>query len=166
MGNVGCTPQSLPKFQHPSHELLKENGFTQHVYHKYRRRCLNGTHTYTHIHMHAHTTCTLLFPSLLSLVLTHHFFFFSFILSSHIYLLLLLSLNKLLHLISLSPPIRAKEAGNRPIAGDEHALPLLVVFPAGSLQQEDVRRVQTAGGRRRERRIQVRTTSQYCVFDI
>uniref|UniRef100_A0A8C2PQZ3 La ribonucleoprotein 1, translational regulator n=1 Tax=Cyprinus carpio TaxID=7962 RepID=A0A8C2PQZ3_CYPCA len=42
MGNYGCTPQSLPKFQHPSHELLKENGFTQHVYHKYRRRCLNG----------------------------------------------------------------------------------------------------------------------------
>uniref|UniRef100_A0A673LGW2 La-related protein 1-like n=1 Tax=Sinocyclocheilus rhinocerous TaxID=307959 RepID=A0A673LGW2_9TELE len=41
MGNYGCTPQSLPKFQHPSHELLKENGFTQHVYHKYRRRCLN-----------------------------------------------------------------------------------------------------------------------------
>uniref|UniRef100_A0A8C6SYC5 La ribonucleoprotein 1, translational regulator n=1 Tax=Neogobius melanostomus TaxID=47308 RepID=A0A8C6SYC5_9GOBI len=40
-GTVGCTPQSLPKFQHPSHELLKENGFTQHVYHKYRRRCLN-----------------------------------------------------------------------------------------------------------------------------
>lgn len=44
LGNIGCTPQSLPKFQHPSHELLKENGFTQHVYHKYRRRCLNGTH--------------------------------------------------------------------------------------------------------------------------
>uniref|UniRef100_A0A8C6Q4R0 La ribonucleoprotein 1, translational regulator n=1 Tax=Nothobranchius furzeri TaxID=105023 RepID=A0A8C6Q4R0_NOTFU len=41
LSNIGCTPQSLPKFQHPSHELLKENGFTQHVYHKYRRRCLN-----------------------------------------------------------------------------------------------------------------------------
>uniref|UniRef100_A0A8D0D623 La ribonucleoprotein 1, translational regulator n=1 Tax=Sander lucioperca TaxID=283035 RepID=A0A8D0D623_SANLU len=41
LGNIGATPQSLPKFQHPSHELLKENGFTQHVYHKYRRRCLN-----------------------------------------------------------------------------------------------------------------------------
>ncbi|KAI4899023.1 hypothetical protein NFI96_027206, partial [Prochilodus magdalenae] len=41
LSNFGCTPQSLPKFQHPSHELLKENGFTQHVYHKYRRRCLN-----------------------------------------------------------------------------------------------------------------------------
>ncbi|XP_075458268.1 la-related protein 1 isoform X1 [Ascaphus truei] len=41
LSNYGCTPQSLPKFQHPSHELLKENGFTQHVYHKYRRRCLN-----------------------------------------------------------------------------------------------------------------------------
>lgn len=42
LSSFGCTPQSLPKFQHPSHELLKENGFTQHVYHKYRRRCLNG----------------------------------------------------------------------------------------------------------------------------
>ncbi|KAJ0061927.1 hypothetical protein NL108_014507, partial [Boleophthalmus pectinirostris] len=41
LGTIGATPQSLPKFQHPSHELLKENGFTQHVYHKYRRRCLN-----------------------------------------------------------------------------------------------------------------------------
>lgn len=47
LGNIGCTPQSLPKFQHPSHELLKENGFTQHVYHKYRRRCLNGTNMST-----------------------------------------------------------------------------------------------------------------------
>ena len=47
VGSYGCTPQSLPKFQHPSHELLKENGFTQHVYHKYRRRCLNGRDTHT-----------------------------------------------------------------------------------------------------------------------
>ncbi|XP_063776398.1 la-related protein 1B isoform X2 [Pseudophryne corroboree] len=41
VGSYGCTPHSLPKFHHPSHELLKENGFTQQVYHKYRRRCLN-----------------------------------------------------------------------------------------------------------------------------
>ncbi|XP_032002805.1 la-related protein 1B isoform X3 [Hylobates moloch] len=40
-GSYGCTPRSFPKFQHPSHELLKENGFTQQVYHKYRRRCLS-----------------------------------------------------------------------------------------------------------------------------
>ncbi|XP_062429963.1 la-related protein 1B isoform X2 [Rhea pennata] len=39
-GGYECTPNSLPKFQHPSHELLKENGFTQQVYHKYHRRCL------------------------------------------------------------------------------------------------------------------------------
>lgn len=45
-GSYGCTPQSLPKFWHPSHELLKENGFTQQVYHKYRRRCLNGTKSF------------------------------------------------------------------------------------------------------------------------
>uniref|UniRef100_A0A1A8MS00 La ribonucleoprotein domain family, member 1B n=2 Tax=Nothobranchius pienaari TaxID=704102 RepID=A0A1A8MS00_9TELE len=36
-----CTPQSLPKFWHPSHETLRDNGFTQQGYHKYRRRCLN-----------------------------------------------------------------------------------------------------------------------------
>uniref|UniRef100_A0A8C9JM33 Uncharacterized protein n=1 Tax=Panthera tigris altaica TaxID=74533 RepID=A0A8C9JM33_PANTA len=41
VGSYGCTPHSFPKFQHPSHELLKENGFTQQVYHKYRRRCLS-----------------------------------------------------------------------------------------------------------------------------
>ncbi|XP_066089402.1 la-related protein 1B isoform X4 [Saccopteryx bilineata] len=41
IGHYGCTPHSLPKFQHPSHELLQENGFTQQVYHKYRRRCLS-----------------------------------------------------------------------------------------------------------------------------
>ncbi|XP_048448975.1 la-related protein 1-like, partial [Rhincodon typus] len=41
VGSYGCTPNSLPKFQHPSHELLRENGFTQQVYYKYRRRCLN-----------------------------------------------------------------------------------------------------------------------------
>uniref|UniRef100_A0A4W3IHV3 La ribonucleoprotein 1B n=1 Tax=Callorhinchus milii TaxID=7868 RepID=A0A4W3IHV3_CALMI len=41
VGSYGCTPSSLPKFQHPSHELLRENGFTQQVYHKYRQRCLN-----------------------------------------------------------------------------------------------------------------------------
>ncbi|XP_037075613.1 LOW QUALITY PROTEIN: la-related protein 1-like, partial [Pollicipes pollicipes] len=36
----GSTPGSLPQFQHPSHALLKENNFTQQVYHKYRARCL------------------------------------------------------------------------------------------------------------------------------
>jgi la-related protein 1 len=33
-------PNSLPAFQHPSHSLLKENNFTQQVYHKYHSRCL------------------------------------------------------------------------------------------------------------------------------
>ncbi|XP_045594728.2 la-related protein 1B isoform X2 [Procambarus clarkii] len=39
-GSFGSLPGSLPTFQHPSHSLLKENGFTQQVYHKYRARCL------------------------------------------------------------------------------------------------------------------------------
>lgn len=38
--SYGSLPQSLPTFQHPSHSLLKENGFTQHVYYKYHSRCL------------------------------------------------------------------------------------------------------------------------------
>ncbi|XP_077135239.1 la-related protein 1B isoform X2 [Ranitomeya variabilis] len=41
VSGFGSTSHALPKFQHPSHELLKENGFTQQVYHKYWRRCLN-----------------------------------------------------------------------------------------------------------------------------
>lgn len=39
-GSFGSTPQYLPAFEHPSHALLKENGFTQVAYHKYRVRCL------------------------------------------------------------------------------------------------------------------------------
>lgn len=38
--SLSSTPQSLPKFEHPSHALLKDNGFTQFVYSKYRLRCL------------------------------------------------------------------------------------------------------------------------------
>ena len=36
----GSTPQSWPAFQHPSHALLGENGFTQQAYTRYRSRCL------------------------------------------------------------------------------------------------------------------------------
>ncbi|MCL4130430.1 UNVERIFIED_CONTAM: hypothetical protein GTU68_035490, partial [Idotea baltica] len=39
-GSHGSLPGSLPTFTHPSHYLLKQNGFTQQVYHKYRARCL------------------------------------------------------------------------------------------------------------------------------
>lgn len=49
-GSYGCTPQSLPKFWHSSHELLRDNGFTQQGYHKYRRRCLNGTDGARRVH--------------------------------------------------------------------------------------------------------------------
>ena len=41
---------------------------------------------------------------------------------------------------------RAEAPGNWPIAGDEHAVPVLVLLPEGPLQQEDVRGVQAAGG--------------------
>merc|ERR1719394_215527 len=40
VGSAGTTPQSLPAFHHPSHSLLKENGFTQLQYTKYHSRCL------------------------------------------------------------------------------------------------------------------------------
>lgn len=40
VGSFGSLPQSLPHFQHPSHQLLKENGFTQQLYHKFHQKCL------------------------------------------------------------------------------------------------------------------------------
>ena len=42
VGSYGSTPQPIPRFQHPSHELLQENGFTQQLYHKYHSKCLKG----------------------------------------------------------------------------------------------------------------------------
>ncbi|KAK9221309.1 hypothetical protein WN944_009735 [Citrus x changshan-huyou] len=38
---VGSMPKSFPPFQHPSHQLLEENGFRQQKYLKFRKRCLN-----------------------------------------------------------------------------------------------------------------------------
>ncbi|TKY57085.1 La-related protein 1A [Spatholobus suberectus] len=38
---VGSIPKSFPPFQHPSHQLLEENGFKQQKYLKYHKRCLN-----------------------------------------------------------------------------------------------------------------------------
>ncbi|CAH8362377.1 unnamed protein product [Eruca vesicaria subsp. sativa] len=38
---VGSLPKSFPHFQHPSHQLLEDNGFKQEKYLKYRKRCLN-----------------------------------------------------------------------------------------------------------------------------
>ena len=40
--SYGCTPVSMPNFEHPSHELLKENGFVWHVYNKFHSKCLKG----------------------------------------------------------------------------------------------------------------------------
>ncbi|KAJ8749956.1 hypothetical protein K2173_013871 [Erythroxylum novogranatense] len=37
---VGSMPKSFPPFQHPSHQLLEENGFKQQKYLKYHKRCL------------------------------------------------------------------------------------------------------------------------------
>lgn len=39
-GSYGSTPQPIPRFQHPSHELLEHNGFTQQLYSKYRSKSL------------------------------------------------------------------------------------------------------------------------------
>jgi len=40
--SIGSAPHSFPNFQHPSHELLRENGFVWQVYNKYHARCLKG----------------------------------------------------------------------------------------------------------------------------
>ncbi|GAB2275042.1 hypothetical protein Dimus_009810 [Dionaea muscipula] len=37
---VGSLPKPSPPSQHPSHQLLKENGFKQQIYQKYQKRCL------------------------------------------------------------------------------------------------------------------------------
>ncbi|CAF2343046.1 unnamed protein product [Rotaria sp. Silwood2] len=37
----GSTPVEIPQFQHPSHSLLQQNGFTQQVYLKYKQQCLD-----------------------------------------------------------------------------------------------------------------------------
>jgi len=42
VGSYGSTPQPIPRFQHPSHSLLQDNGFTQQLYHKYHSKCLKG----------------------------------------------------------------------------------------------------------------------------
>ncbi|XP_053399118.1 la-related protein 1B-like isoform X2 [Mercenaria mercenaria] len=39
-GSYSSTPHAFPNFQHPSHELLSENGFVWHVYHKYHAKCM------------------------------------------------------------------------------------------------------------------------------
>nr|XP_016438038.1 PREDICTED: la-related protein 1A-like [Nicotiana tabacum] len=39
---VGSMPKPFPPFQHPSHKLLQENGFTQQLYKKYHKRCLSN----------------------------------------------------------------------------------------------------------------------------
>ncbi|XP_076446091.1 la-related protein 1B-like isoform X5 [Babylonia areolata] len=38
--SYGTTPQPFPNFEHPSHQLLKENHFVWHVYNKYRSKCV------------------------------------------------------------------------------------------------------------------------------
>ncbi|XWS74257.1 hypothetical protein CRYUN_Cryun02cG0200000 [Craigia yunnanensis] len=38
---VGSLPKSFPPFQHPSHQLLEENGFKQQKYLKFHKRCLS-----------------------------------------------------------------------------------------------------------------------------
>ncbi|KAF6161889.1 hypothetical protein GIB67_039608 [Kingdonia uniflora] len=38
---VGSLPKPFPPFQHPSHQLLEENGFKQQKYQKFHKRCLN-----------------------------------------------------------------------------------------------------------------------------
>ncbi|KAI4373625.1 hypothetical protein MLD38_011731 [Melastoma candidum] len=38
---VGSMPKSFPPFQHPSHQLLEENGFKRQKYNKFHNRCLH-----------------------------------------------------------------------------------------------------------------------------
>ncbi|XP_065884842.1 la-related protein 1B-like isoform X2 [Dysidea avara] len=38
--DLSTSPASIPKFQHPSHQLLRANGFEQQQYYKFRHSCL------------------------------------------------------------------------------------------------------------------------------
>ena len=40
-GSYG-SQSSFPAFEHPSHLLLKDNNFVQHVYYKYHAKCIKG----------------------------------------------------------------------------------------------------------------------------
>jgi len=40
--DLSTSPASIPKFQHPSHQLLRANGFEQQQYYKFRHNCLKG----------------------------------------------------------------------------------------------------------------------------
>ena len=40
--SYGSQSSSIPHFEHPSHSLLKENNFVQHVYYKYHAKCMKG----------------------------------------------------------------------------------------------------------------------------
>ena len=51
VGSYGSTPQPIPRFQHPSHELLQDNGFTQQLYSKYHNKCLKGLSKLINVHL-------------------------------------------------------------------------------------------------------------------
>lgn len=59
---------------------------------------------------------------------------------------------------------RTQAVGHWPIPGDEHTVPFLVVLPEGSLQQEDVRGVQTSGGGGQQGGIQVMLHFLLCLI--
>lgn len=39
---TGASPKDIPFFEHPSHALLRDNGFVQQKYQRFRARCLKG----------------------------------------------------------------------------------------------------------------------------
>jgi hypothetical protein len=42
-GGAAASPKEIPFFEHPSHALLRDNGFMQQKYQRFRARCLKGT---------------------------------------------------------------------------------------------------------------------------
>lgn len=144
-GSYGCTPQSLPKFWHPSHELLRDNGFTQQGYHKYRRRCLNGEQTKWFTQ---NVAWSLLVEEELS-----DGFQFQFVCAIKSCICTWWSL---FSLVTESMCFREEAAGHWPVSGDEHSVQVLVLLPERQLQQEDVWGVQTVLAGRRQRKQQVR----------
>lgn len=49
--SYGSAANNFGNFQHPSHELLKENNFVWQVYHRYHAKCLKGVYHWVCAHV-------------------------------------------------------------------------------------------------------------------
>lgn len=130
--------QSFPKFQHPSHELLKENNFVWQVYHKYHAKCLKGK-------------CSGQF------FIVHEIFILRYFISfyNRVHCQQKKKKRKLKSLFILHFIFRTEKTWSWSFSGNEYTLQILVFLFAATLQPQNVSRVSTVGRGRLRRGIQV-----------